>query len=86
MYDNLGRRPNVNFLREHLFREGRVTEGQALYLLEEATKLLRNEQNMLEVQGPITGEYVGLYFRTLGREAEQDEVSILFLHTPFVRT
>lgn len=64
-----------------------MTEGQALYLLEEATKLLRNEQNMLEVQGPITGEYIGLYFRTLGREAVRDEeVSILFLHTPFVRT
>lgn len=64
-----------------------MTEGQALYLLEEATKLLRNEQNMLEVQGPITGEHLGLHFRTLGREAVRDEeVSILFLHTPFVRT
>lgn len=38
-----------------------MTEGQALYLLEEATKLLRNEQNMLEVQGPITGEYAALH-------------------------
>jgi serine/threonine-protein phosphatase 2B catalytic subunit len=29
------RKPNLAFLKDHLFREGRVTEEQALWLLEE---------------------------------------------------
>jgi serine/threonine-protein phosphatase 2B catalytic subunit len=36
-------------------REGRLTEEQAMWIIREATKLLREEPNMLEVDAPITG-------------------------------
>ncbi|KAJ7804492.1 Metallo-dependent phosphatase-like protein [Mycena olivaceomarginata] len=47
-------KPNARILRDHFFREGRLTEGHALYILEHATKLLSSEPNMVEVQGPVT--------------------------------
>ena len=57
MYDQQGHRlPNIHFLKQHLIREGKVTEEQAMFLLGEATKIMTKEKNMLEVQGPITGE------------------------------
>lgn len=57
-YNHLNLRiPNIDFLRHHFLREGKLTESQALYLLQEATQLLSNERNLLEVEGPITGEY-----------------------------
>ena len=57
MYDQHGhRRPDVHFLKQHLIREGKLTEEQAKFLLDEATRVMSQEKNMLEVQGPITGE------------------------------
>ncbi|KAH8109956.1 Metallo-dependent phosphatase [Phellopilus nigrolimitatus] len=61
------RNPNPEFLRHHFLREGRLTDEQALYLLQEATHLLSTEPNLLEVQGPITvcGDIHGQYYDLL---------------------
>ncbi|KAJ7621011.1 Metallo-dependent phosphatase-like protein [Roridomyces roridus] len=57
-------KPNVRVLRDHFFREGRLTEDHAIYILEHATKLLTTEPNMVEVQGPVTicGDIHGQYY------------------------
>ncbi|KAJ7434518.1 Metallo-dependent phosphatase-like protein [Mycena galericulata] len=57
-------KPNVRVLRDHFFREGRLTEEHAMYILEHATKLLSKEPNMVEVQGPVTicGDIHGQYY------------------------
>ncbi|KAJ7449181.1 Metallo-dependent phosphatase-like protein [Mycena latifolia] len=57
-------KPNVRVLRDHFFREGRLTEEHAMYILEHATKLLSSEPNMVEVQGPVTicGDIHGQYY------------------------
>jgi serine/threonine-protein phosphatase 2B catalytic subunit len=49
-------KPDVAFLKNHFYREGRVTEDQAMFILEKATALLREEPNVLQVDAPITGE------------------------------
>src|SRR5271170_4214129 len=48
-------KPNLAFLKNHFYREGRLLEHQALYIIEEGTKLLSREPNVLEVDAPITG-------------------------------
>ena len=49
-------KPDIAFLKNHFYREGRVTEDQAMFILEKGTKLLRDEPNLLEVDAPITGK------------------------------
>ena len=49
-------KPDVNFLKNHFYREGRVSEEQALYILEKATDLLKQEPNLVAVDAPVTGE------------------------------
>ena len=48
--------PNLDFIREHFLAEGRLTEEQAIYILERTTDLLSREPNMLPVPSPVTGE------------------------------
>ena len=48
-------KPDIAFLKNHFYREGRLTEDQALFILEKATEILRSEPNLLEVDAPITG-------------------------------
>jgi serine/threonine-protein phosphatase 2B catalytic subunit len=48
-------KPDIAFLKNHFYREGRVTEAQALYIIDKATVLLRSEPNVLDVDAPITG-------------------------------
>ncbi|KAJ7171083.1 Metallo-dependent phosphatase-like protein [Mycena filopes] len=57
-------KPNVRILRDHFFREGRLTEEHALYILERATELLSSEPNMVQVSGPVTicGDIHGQYY------------------------
>jgi serine/threonine-protein phosphatase 2B catalytic subunit len=55
------RRPNADFLKDHFFREGRLTEAQALFILEEATDILSREPNMLEISGPVTSAPKSLF-------------------------
>ncbi|KAG0326000.1 3',5'-cyclic-nucleotide phosphodiesterase (PDEase) (3':5'-CNP) [Dissophora globulifera] len=57
-------RPNLAFLKDHFFREGRITESQAIYILQKGTDILRKEPNLLEVDAPITvcGDIHGQYY------------------------
>jgi hypothetical protein len=47
-------KPNAELLKNHFIHEGRVTESQALFILEQATNLLRSEPNMVHVKSPVT--------------------------------
>ncbi|KAF8522667.1 Metallo-dependent phosphatase [Gautieria morchelliformis] len=57
-------KPDIAFLKNHFYREGRVTEAQALYIINKATALLRSEPNVLDVDAPITvcGDIHGQYY------------------------
>jgi len=48
-------KPDIAFLKNHFYREGRLTEEQALYIIHMATGILRSEPNVLDVDAPITG-------------------------------
>jgi serine/threonine-protein phosphatase 2B catalytic subunit len=70
-------KPDVAFLKNHFYREGRVTEDQALWILEQGTELLKKEQNVLQVDAPITGQYLSL--------AELSRVAKTVLHSVWRR-
>jgi len=57
-------KPNIQFLKQHFYREGRLSEEQALWILREGTKILSEEPNLLEMDAPITvcGDVHGQYF------------------------
>jgi serine/threonine-protein phosphatase 2B catalytic subunit len=48
-------KPNTAFLKNHFYREGRVSEEQALWILSKGTEVLSAEPNVLSVDAPITG-------------------------------
>ncbi|KAG5638517.1 hypothetical protein H0H81_012154 [Sphagnurus paluster] len=50
--------PNHKYLKKHFFDEGRVTEKQALFILERTTALMRQEPNLLVVKSPVTSECI----------------------------
>jgi len=49
-------KPDIAFLKNHFYREGRLTEEQALWILQKGTEVLKAEPNILTVDAPITGE------------------------------
>jgi serine/threonine-protein phosphatase 2B catalytic subunit len=51
-------KPDIAFLKNHFYREGRLREDQALFILEKATEVLKNEPNLLTVEAPVTGTFV----------------------------
>lgn len=57
-------KPNLQFLKQHLYREGRLTEEQALWIIHAGTELLKAEPNLLEMDAPITvcGDVHGQYY------------------------
>ncbi|KAF8509072.1 calcineurin A [Hysterangium stoloniferum] len=57
-------KPNLDFLKAHFYNEGRLAEGQALYILEKATNVLKEESNVLEIDAPviICGDIRGQYY------------------------
>lgn len=57
--------PNVEFLKQHFFKEGRLTEKQALYILSKATSIFSREPNLVNVGSPVTSEFALLL--SLGR-------------------
>lgn len=63
-HDETHTKPDINFLKQHFYREGRLTEEQALWILQKGTELLRAEPNMLEMDAPITvcGDVHGQYY------------------------
>ncbi|KAK7439818.1 3',5'-cyclic-nucleotide phosphodiesterase (PDEase) (3':5'-CNP), variant 2 [Stygiomarasmius scandens] len=57
-------KPDVAFLKNHFYREGRLSEEQALWIIEKGTEVLKKEQNVLNVDAPITvcGDIHGQYY------------------------
>lgn len=57
-------KPNLQFLKQHFYREGRLTEEQALWIIRKGTEVLRQEPNLLEMDAPITvcGDVHGQYY------------------------
>ncbi|KAF7355955.1 Serine/threonine-protein phosphatase [Mycena venus] len=57
-------KPDIAFLKNHFYREGRLSEEQALYIIEKANDILRSEPNMLALDGPVTicGDIHGQYY------------------------
>ncbi|KAG0276968.1 3',5'-cyclic-nucleotide phosphodiesterase (PDEase) (3':5'-CNP) [Linnemannia exigua] len=57
-------RPDIAFLKNHFYREGRISEEQAIFILQKGTELLKKEPNLLEVDAPITvcGDIHGQYY------------------------
>ncbi|KAL3458535.1 Metallo-dependent phosphatase-like protein [Aspergillus heterothallicus] len=57
-------KPNLTFLKQHFYREGRLTEDQALWILQAGTQILKAEPNLLEMDAPITvcGDVHGQYY------------------------
>ncbi|KAF5340239.1 hypothetical protein D9611_007793 [Ephemerocybe angulata] len=62
--DRGDRKPNPVFLKDHFFKEGRLKEEQALYIINLATRILAKENNMVEVKSPVTvcGDIHGQYY------------------------
>ncbi|RHZ81072.1 hypothetical protein Glove_124g13 [Diversispora epigaea] len=57
-------KPDIIFLKNHFYREGRISEEQALYIINKGTEILKQEENLLEVDAPITvcGDIHGQYY------------------------
>lgn len=57
-------KPNPDYLKGHFFQEGRLTESQALFILQQATDILSREPNLVEVKSPVTicGDIHGQYY------------------------
>jgi serine/threonine-protein phosphatase 2B catalytic subunit len=57
-------KPNIQFLKQHFYREGRLTEQQALWIIKKGAEVLRAEPNLLEMDAPITvcGDVHGQYY------------------------
>lgn len=64
VFDKVTGLPKHEFLREHFKKEGRLTESQALRILQMATACLTKEPNLLNVPAPITvcGDIHGQYY------------------------
>ncbi|KAL8383087.1 hypothetical protein RB595_006713 [Gaeumannomyces hyphopodioides] len=62
--DETHEKPDINFLKTHFYREGRLTDEQALWILKKGTEVLRAEPNLLEMDAPITvcGDVHGQYY------------------------
>lgn len=57
-------KPNLQFLKQHFYREGRLSAEQALWIIKKGTEVLRSEPNLLEMDAPITvcGDVHGQYY------------------------
>jgi serine/threonine-protein phosphatase 2B catalytic subunit len=57
-------KPNLDFLKDHFFHEGRIREDHALWIIDKATSLLQSEPNVLDIDAPVTvcGDIHGQYY------------------------
>jgi len=51
-----GGKPKLDRLRDHLLAEGRLQEDAALMIIERGEALLRAENNLIDLEAPITGK------------------------------
>ena len=49
-------KPDVVFLRRHFHGEGKLSESQAIWILEKAAEVFQAEPNVLDLEAPITSE------------------------------
>ncbi|XP_065185216.1 serine/threonine-protein phosphatase 2B catalytic subunit-like [Sycon ciliatum] len=63
LYDANGK-CNTEVLKNHFIREGRIDEEAALHIIKTTTELLRKEDNLIELDAPLTvcGDIHGQYF------------------------
>lgn len=56
--------PDLEHLKQHFCREGRLTEDQAASILQKATEVFKKESTVLDVDAPVTvcGDIHGQYF------------------------
>ncbi|KAH9476265.1 Serine/threonine-protein phosphatase 2B catalytic subunit A1 [Psilocybe cubensis] len=64
VYDGGERKVNHEYLKKHFYREGRLTEAQALYIIEHVTNIFSREPNMVPLKSPVTicGDIHGQYY------------------------
>lgn len=57
-------KPDTAFLKNHFYREGRLSEEHAMFILEKGTELLKAEPNLLQIDAPVTvcGDIHGQYY------------------------
>ncbi|EUB58064.1 Serine/threonine-protein phosphatase 2B catalytic subunit gamma isoform [Echinococcus granulosus] len=54
IFPRLDEPPQLEILRSHLFGEGRLTEKAALKIIEETAAIFKSENNLIELEAPIT--------------------------------
>ncbi len=59
-------KPDHAFLKNHFYREGRLSEEQAIWIIEMGAEILKKESNVLSVDAPITGTRLQCYSHRTG--------------------
>lgn len=67
LFDEFNRAKDINLLKNHLFKEGRLEDSTAIKILETAESLFKLEPNLVEVQAPcvIVGDIHGQFYDLL---------------------
>ncbi|KAJ3130086.1 Serine/threonine-protein phosphatase 2B catalytic subunit alpha [Physocladia obscura] len=50
-------KPDLEFLKQHFLKEGRLTKDQALLIINKGTEILTKEPTLLDIAAPITGTH-----------------------------
>lgn len=48
----------MNLLQKHFYLEGRIEEAAALKIIEEGSKLLKSEENLIKIEDPVTSIHI----------------------------